>query len=139
MTKIRKARAEDLSGVVVLAREFQSETELDECFFYLAWGEKLKDPNSYIGIAESDNSIFGYISGYLHLAFYANGSTFWVDEIFVNETMRRKGVGKSLMNSIVPWLRERECKLIALATNGAKEFYSELGFQDSAKYFKKPL
>ena len=139
MTQIRKARTEDEQEVIALARGFQSPTELDEDYFHLAWKKKLIDPNSYIGIAESGNSIAGYISGYLHFAFYANGSTFWVDEIFVNDNMRRNGVGKSLMDSIIPWLGDRDCKLIALPTNGAKEFYSELGFQDSARYFKKYL
>jgi len=139
MTQIREARDEDAKGVLELAKEFPSSTKLDENFFLKAWGNKLVDPNSYIGVAESENSIIGYISGYLHFAFYANGSTFWVDEILVNENMRRNGVGRNLVESVVPWIGNRDCKIIALATNGAKKFYSELGFQDSARYFKKCL
>jgi GNAT superfamily N-acetyltransferase len=137
MTQIREAKMDDAAGVMLLAREFPSPTKLDENIFYLAWDKKLPDPNSYIGVAETENSIIGYVSGYLHLAFYANGSTFWVDEIFVKEDMRKNGVGRRLMESITPWIGDRKCKLIALATNNAKEFYSELGFQYSARYFKK--
>jgi GNAT superfamily N-acetyltransferase len=139
MTQIREASKEDEAGVLALARKFQSASEIDENFFHLTWDKKLADLNSYIGVAEVENILIGYISGYLHFAFYANGSTFWVDEIFVKEDMRRNEVGKSLMESLIPWIGDRDCKLIALATNGAKEFYSELGFQDSARYFKKRL
>jgi len=128
---------DDAIGVIVLAREFPSPTKLDEKAFYLAWDKKLTDPNSYIGVAEAENSIVGYVSGYLHLAFYANGSTFWVDEIFVREDMRKNSVGRGLMESLDPWIADRNCKLIALATNNAKEFYSKLDFQDSARYLKK--
>jgi GNAT superfamily N-acetyltransferase len=139
MIKIREAKLEDAEEVIALAKEFPTLTKLDETFFHLAWNKKLTDPNSYIGVAEIRNSIAGYVSGYLHLAFYANGSTFWVDEIFVKQDMRKNGAGKRLMESIVPWIADRDCKLIALATNNAKEFYSELNFEDSARYFKKYL
>ena len=137
MIKIREAKKDDAEGVIALAKEFPSSTKLDETFFHLAWDKKLTDPNSYIGVAEVGSSIVGYVSGYLHLAFYANGTTFWVDEIFVKADKRKNGVGRNLMESIVPWIGSRDCKLIALATNNAKEFYSELSFQDSARYFKK--
>lgn len=139
MTQIRVARKEDAAGLLSLARQFPSPTELDENAFYKIWNEKINDSNSYIGVAESEKKITGYISGYLHLAFYANGATFWVDEIFVIENLRKNGIGRSLMESVIPWIEDRDCKLIALATNGVKEFYRELGFQDSAKYFKKYL
>jgi GNAT superfamily N-acetyltransferase len=137
MVKIREAMMKDAEDVIALAKNFPSPTKLDETFFHLAWGKKLTDPNSYIGVAEVGSSIVGYISGNLHLAFYANGTTFWVDEIFVKEDMRKNGVGRSLMESIIPWIGGKDCRLIALATNNAKEFYSELSFQDSARYYKK--
>jgi GNAT superfamily N-acetyltransferase len=137
MINIREAKMEDAEEVIALAKEFPSPTKLDETFFHLTWDKKLTDHNSYIGVAESGNSIVGYVSGYLHLAFYANGTTFWVDEIFVKEDLRKNGVGRNLMESIVPWVEGRDCKLIALASNNAKEFYSELSFHDSARYFKK--
>ena len=139
MTQIRVARKEDAAELLSLATQFPSPTGLDESAFYKIWEEKFNDSSSYIGIAESGNKITGYISGHLHLAFYANGATFWVDEIFVIKEERKSGTGRSLMESVIPWIGDRECKLIALATNGAKEFYRELGFQDSAKYFKKYL
>ena len=139
MTQIKEAINEDFESVLALAKKFPSPTELDEDHFKIAWIEKINDPNSYVGVALEKKSIVGYISGYLHSAFYANGSTFLVDEIFVVEDKRGSGVGRHLMESITHWTGERNCKLIALATNGAKDFYSALGFQDSARYFKKYL
>ena len=139
MIQIREAKLEDIEGVLALAKDFPSPSPLDEDIFRKIWKQKQDDSNSYIGIAISNDMIVGYVSGFVHLAFYANGSTFWVDEIFVKEDLRRKGLGKDLMQSIELWVANRGCKLIALATNGAKEFYSELGFENSASYFKKYL
>ena len=139
MIHIREAKQEDLKGVLALARSFPSSIELDEKSFKETWSEKLSDTNSYIGVAEINDLIVGYVSGYLHSVFYANGATFWVDEILIKEDMRKNGIGANLMESITHWIGDRNCILIALATNEAKEFYSSLGFQDSARYFKKYL
>ena len=139
MIQIREAKKGDVEGVLALVMDFSFPANIDEKLFRNAWNEKIIDQNSYIGVAETGNSIIGYVSGYLHYAFYVNGSSFWVDEIYVKEELRRNRVGINLMESISLWIGNGDCKLIALATNGAKEFYNELGFQDSARYFKKYL
>jgi hypothetical protein len=37
------------------------------------------------------------------------------------------------------WAENGRCRLIGLATRGAASFYEELGFEDSAGYFKRYL
>lgn len=139
MFEIREARSEDEIDVAALAEEFQSSATFDKNKFKSIWSEKLKDPNSYIGVATLNGVIMGYVSGYMHLTFYASGAVFWVDEIFVKEEKRREGAGSMLMKSIDSWIGGRECKLIALATSGSKDFYPEIGFRETAGYFKKQL
>ncbi len=139
MITVRNPFLSDVHLVLKLAKNFPVPEPLNESKFVETWNEKLKDPNSYIGVAETENEIIGYVSGYLHSCFYANGSTFWVDEIFVTESERGKGVGQLLMDSIEDWVKDRDCKLISLATSGADDFYTKIGYQCSARYFKKYL
>ena len=51
-------------------------------------------------VAEDFDEIVGYAAGYSHRAFYANGSTFWLDEIMVKERYRNEGVGGKLMAEV---------------------------------------
>jgi len=135
--EIREALKKDENCVAELVKKFQSSPAFDTKIFSSIWSEKITDPNSYIGVAVINGLIIGYVSGYIHSAFYANGLVFWVDEIFVKEETRKVGVGSMLMNSVEIWVGERNCNLIALATNGAKQFYPQFGFEETAGYFKK--
>jgi len=134
---IRQSTLIDQRELFALAQTFPSSEELNLEIFTLTLSEKVEDPASYIGVAEKDNVIVGYASGSLHSTIYANGPTFWLDEILVAENFRKLGIGNMLMNDITAWSVERKCKLISLATNGASEFYKAIGFTDSARYFKK--
>lgn len=100
---------------------------------------KLNDPSSYLLVAEAESQLVGYVSGYSHSAFYAGGDTAWVDEIFVEETQRRNGIGGLLMAGFEKCATENGCKLVSLATAGAGAFYSKLGYETKAGYFKKYL
>ena len=139
MTTIRKAEDADESAVFALAQEFPATMSIDRTAFHDTWRHKLNDANSYIAVAEVGGTVVGYVSGYAHTTFYANGLTAWIDEILVREDMRRKGIGRKLMDELARWSKERGCKLAALATRRASEFYRALGYEDSARYYKKFL
>jgi GNAT superfamily N-acetyltransferase len=72
-------------------------------------------------------------------SFYAGGKTAWIDEIFVVEEERRRGVGRALMAEFENWAAGNHCKIVGLAARGAAEFYEELGFESSSGYFKRYL
>ena len=63
----------------------------------------------------------------------------WVDEILVVEHARRRGVGRALMAEFETWAENGRCRMIGLATRAAASFYEELGFEDSAGYYKRYL
>jgi GNAT superfamily N-acetyltransferase len=79
------------------------------------------------------------VLGLSHPAFYASGLIAWVEEIVVREDLRRMGIGQELMNSFEAWAVLKECRLIALATRRAADFYKRIGYAESAIYFKKTL
>lgn len=58
----------------------------------------------------------GYLLGFRHLTFFANGPAAWVEEIFVRGQERGRGIGRELMSAFEQWAATRGCMLVALAT-----------------------
>lgn len=81
----------------------------------------------------------GYLLGFRHLTFYANGPVGWVEEIIVRHQDRGQGLGRVVMNAFEQWAAEQGCALVALATRQAAPFYHALGYEESATYFRKVL
>jgi GNAT superfamily N-acetyltransferase len=81
----------------------------------------------------------GYLLGFEHLTFYANGRVAWVEEVFVRGDLRGRGIGRALMTAFERWAGGRGCALVALATRRAAPFYHAIGYEDSATYLRKLL
>jgi GNAT superfamily N-acetyltransferase len=81
----------------------------------------------------------GYLLGFRHPAFFANGPVAWVEEILVRPEYRGRGAGRALMSAFEQHAADQGCVLVALATRRAAEFYRALGYQESASYFRKVL
>jgi len=81
----------------------------------------------------------GYLLGFRHLTFYANGPVGWVEEVVVRRQARGLGIGRLLMSAFEQWAAEHGCALVALATRRAAPFYNALGYEESATYFRKLL
>ena len=91
-------------------------------------------------VAEGDNGLLdGYLLGFTHHALFANGTIGWIEEMYVNELARRNGVGTDLLRAFEEWAKTGRANLIALATRRAASFYSAIGFEESATYFRKLL
>ena len=128
-----------MDAVLGLAKEFATSFVVDENVFRVSFGELIAARHTHFAVAEEAGRIIGYVLAFSHHAFYANGRVAWVEEITVHGDWRRRGVGKSLMQSAEDWAADQGCRLIALATRRAANFYEALGYQASATYFKKLL
>jgi len=137
--RIRPAELVDGSRLFELVGAFPTPTPPDLATFSAALQAKLPDPSSYVGLAELDGRLIGYVSGYCHPTFYAGGYTAWVDELLVESGFRGRGVGRNLMDAFEAWAAARQCRLVSLATSGATGFYEHLGYRSKAGYFKKYL
>ena len=139
MVQIRPAGVEDEARLFELVCAFPTPTPPGAASFKDALSAKLPDPSSYVALAEQDAAIVGYVAGYCHPTFYANGSTAWVDELLVDPALRRRGVGRKLMEAFETWAVSRGCTLVSLATSTAGSFYARLGYATKASYYKKYL
>jgi GNAT superfamily N-acetyltransferase len=90
-------------------------------------------------VIDVDGRVGGYLLGFEHPAFFANGPVAWVEEIAVHEGLRRQHLGSRLMTAFEDGVRERGGRLVALATTRAGSFYEAIGYARHAAYFRKIL
>jgi GNAT superfamily N-acetyltransferase len=136
---VRPAEIADEERLFALVGAFPTPTPPNRAAFRAALRTKLADDAYAVFVCEGDGRLSGYVSGCRQATFYAAGFTAWVDEILVAEDVRRRGVGKHLMEAFERWAAANGCVLVGLATGGAAAFYERLGYASRAAYFKKYL
>lgn len=139
MIHVRPGTLSDATSLFELVRAFPTPTPPDADAFARALRAKLDDPSSYLGVAEREGTLVGYVAGYAHPTFYAGGNTAWVDELLVDDSFRGQGIGRALMDAFEAWAAGLGCTLVSLATRGAGPFYQRLGYTSKAEYYKKYL
>jgi GNAT superfamily N-acetyltransferase len=142
-TQIRPASHDDAAGVAALAEQLAQSFPFSRAAFDRSFPELLvADDVALLVAAGADpggRGVVGYLLGFRHLTFFANGPVGWVEEILVLPGYRGTGTGRALMDAFERWAGERDCPMVALATRRAAPFYQALGYEDSAVYFRKLL
>jgi GNAT superfamily N-acetyltransferase len=90
-------------------------------------------------VEDHDGVVAGYLLGFAHATFFANGTVTWIEELAVRADRRRLGLGRALVDRFEHWSLDRGANLVALATRRAEGFYGVLGYERSAVYFRKRL
>lgn len=139
MPSIRPAEWSDREALFSLAKAFATSFTVEQTAFDESFAALLQSPNACVAVAADASGVVGYLLGFDHHTFFANGRVAWVEELMVSETCRRQGVGRLLMQSFEQWARDRQSKLVALATRRAAPFYRSIGYEESATYSKRLL
>lgn len=137
---IRRATIVDADSVKNLARSLATSFDFDDAAFNETF-YRIKDDEHVCLLVSNHESgaIDGYLLGFTHDAFFANGTIAWIEEMYVIEAMRRNAVGLALETEFERWAKDRGANLVALATRRAAPFYSTIGYEESATYFRKLL
>ena len=138
--QVRPASLIDASQVAGLAAELAQSFPFDRAAFDRSYPAVLADDQACLLVAaDEEGGCLGYVLGFAHPAFYANGPVAWVEEILVRAEHRRGGVGQELMAAFGQWAAGRGCRLVALATRRAAPFYLAIGYEESAVYLRRVL
>ena len=137
--QVRPASLIDASQVAGLAAELAQSFPFDRAAFDRSYPAVLADDQACLLVAAGGGGCLGYVLGFAHPAFYANGPVAWVEEILVRAEHRRGGVGQELMAAFGQWASGRGCRLVALATRRAAPFYLAIGYEESAVYLRRVL
>ena len=123
----------ELAGV--LAKTFTPRRDA----FAVTLDEVVRSPDAHLLVAVLEGRVVGYLLGFRHRAFFANGVVAWIEEIAVGEDVRRRGLGSLLVAEFEERQRRADVRLVALATTRAGPFYAALGYADHATYHRKVL
>jgi GNAT superfamily N-acetyltransferase len=137
--EVRPAEASDADDVARLAAALAMSFEFSADRFRENYSSLLADEGACLLLAVNSGESIGYLLGFRHLTFYANGPVGWVEEIVVRDADRGQGIGRVLMDAFEQWAAAGGCLVIALATRRAAPFYRALGYEESATYFRKVL
>ena len=142
--RIRQATADDAGAVAGLAEGLAQSFAFRRPSFDAHYPALLAAGHACLLVAVTGadaprDDCVGYLLGFEHLTFYANGRVAWAEEVLVRGDLRGRGIGRALMTTFEQWARGRGCALVALATRRAAPFYRALGYQDSATYLRKLL
>lgn len=136
---IARATLDDADALFSLVERFATSFRPEKEAFTASLRQLLPDEAAWLAVARVGNTVAGYLLGFDHCAFYANGRVAWVEEIMVDERRRRMGVGRKLMQAFEAWATTRGAKLVGLATRRAASFYQALGYEESATFYRKLL
>jgi len=137
--QVRPADASDAAAVADMASELAQSFTFARTRFDRSYPALLASDGACLLLAVNGHDHLGYLLGFEHLTFYANGPVAWVEEVFVRGQHRGCGVGRALMSAYEQWAISRDCALVALATRRAAPFYRALGYEESAIYHRKIL
>ncbi|MEU6698959.1 GNAT family N-acetyltransferase [Pseudonocardia sp. NPDC046786] len=138
-TNVRAAVPEDEAAIHTLAAGMATSFVVERESFQRSLVDVLASETAVLLVAETDSAISGYVLGFTHPAFYANGHVAWVEEIVVAPKLRRQHIGATLMDEFERRALTTGALVVALATRRASDFYSALGYQESATYYRKIL
>lgn len=136
---VRKADKKDLNAIFELVRKFATSFKPQKDAFIVSFRKILQDEQASVFVKERNGDIVGYCMGFIHDTFYANGKVAWIEEIMVREEFRRSGIGSELIKAFEQESNNKGCKLVALATRRAEDFYCANGYEKSAVYFRKMI
>jgi ribosomal protein S18 acetylase RimI-like enzyme len=138
-TNVRPACLEDLPYIFELANQLSDSIMVSEQYLADSLEDYINNEQHLLYVLTEHDTVVGYLSGYCRNAIYAGGKVAYIDEIVVNAQNRGMQLGSTLMAEFEDLCRQRGCKLVSLATYGAKDFYEKLGYYSKASYYKKYL
>jgi GNAT superfamily N-acetyltransferase len=135
--EIRRAAPEDSDNILPLARHMATSFAVDAVKFRTSFAELLGRDDAVVPVAEEGGRIVGYLLGFDHPTFYANGRVASVEEVAVSEERRGEDIGRHLMRQFEAWAKARSSNLVTVATRRAAPFYGALGHEETATLFRK--
>ncbi len=94
-----------------------------------------------VAVDENKDSILGYISCHAQLLLHHMGKVFEIQEMFIQENYRGKGIGKLLLVTLEEYLEQHQYISLEVTTNKIREdairFYTGCGFKQTHLKFTK--
>ncbi len=135
---IRPAAITDADAVWPLTKAFATSFVPCRSAFDAGLATVLTSPRSLLLIAELEGRVVGYLLGHVHPTLFANAEVAWIEELMVDASARRHGIGAALMAAAESWAFDQGgAAYVALATRRAEPFYRAIGYEPSVTFLRK--
>jgi GNAT superfamily N-acetyltransferase len=137
--RLRAASVADSEELFPLARALATTFVPTRAVFVESLSRLSANPNAMLTVAEEQRShqLVGYLLGFRHDTFIADGPIGWVEELYVRPEDRRAGIAKALMEAFESWALAREASMVGVATRRAQAFYEAIGYESNAVFLQK--
>lgn len=136
--QIRKVKNQDLDFVYKSICELEKE-KLNFEVFKEIFNENISNPNNLYLIVENENEGLGFISFHIQNLLHHCGKVGEIQEFFIHQNHRGKGIGRQLIEKIIQYAEENKLKSIEVTTNRKRVenviIYENLGFTLSHNKF----
>ena len=97
----------------------------------------LRLPQYVIFVAEDEaGHVVGLLSASQRWTLWHSGPCALIEELVVDESARRQGIGRALIQAALDWARAHGCSEVEISTEqdnlNAQAFYRRLGFESAA-------
>lgn len=136
---------------IELNREFMNYEIQDSCLwnnthknsddvFKKTFDEALANPNLIrLLLIEHENEMIGFANLMVIFSVWAQGRALILDDLYIRETHRGKGIGKEVMKSIEQFAEDNKFKRLQfqseVSNNGAYSFYTGIGYKPTTMNF----
>lgn len=150
---IQPATPEDAVALVAMAVAFRNHLEREtptEAQFERSIAELLASPDALFFVAAQDEGPVGYVLLRYRYSMWVCGLEATIEDLFVDPSARKNGVGKALIERALQAAAEHGCLSVCLDTNefnvASTRIYTQLGFNAVSKrwngrqvFFRKAL
>jgi len=149
---VRKATSKDIEEILSLNDKlFKYESQFGN-MYNLDWTysdrgkeyfqKRLTEKSGLVFIAEEKDNIVGYLCGYIDTYSYRSVNPIAeIENMFVLEDFRGRGIGSNLIRSFEVECRKREVTRFRVGfifqNKKAERFYTKFGFDEFEKYLEK--
>ena len=141
--RIRKARGDDFQSCLPLFEQlwpgFINSCNLME--LEVLFCELLKSPTAELFVAEENRKIIAFMDVTFRETIFYQGKTMIIEDIVVDKSLRRRGIGAELIRYAEELARKRGCRAIELSSDlyrkETHKFWKNLGYECKAYQFRK--
>lgn len=136
MVKVREAKAEDYAAWLSLWKGYLAfyGSELDDAVTLATWRRVLSAESGMIcRIAESESRVVGFAICVLHEGTWVTTPLCYLEDLYVDASMRGRGAGRALIEAIIGEAREKGWSKVYWVTregNPARALYDKLATVD---------
>ena len=140
---IRKATSEDYRSVIELYGLFVENPEIYSKLDNDSYNDVINDQNTILELGIVNDKIVAFIMYAIRNVVRYPKPIIEVEEFFVLEDYRRMKIGKTLMDRVFDFAKQKDCQYVFLASGKeripAHKFYKNSGFDEYAFHYRKSI